>query len=35
MTSALRRPGRLGAIARVWSEAVRRISLVAERELPF
>ena len=35
MASAPRRPGRLGAIARVWTEAVRRISLVAEHALPF
>ena len=35
MASRPRRPGRLGALTRRWSEAVRRASLVAERLGPF
>ena len=32
--SRQRSPSRLGALGRVWSETVRRVSLVAERRLP-
>ena len=35
MASRPRRPGRLGALTRHWSEAVRRASLIAERLRPF
>jgi formate-dependent nitrite reductase membrane component NrfD len=35
MESRARRPGRVGAVTRIWSEVVRRVSLAVERLLPF